>query len=69
MTTIKKEALNKATSVLITALLGAGIAFLQSIITQTTECNMITADPAIAGTAGAGLRMAYFYIAQNFDIM
>lgn len=69
MTQKKSELINKAQSILLTALLGAGIAFLQSLIGQTTECTTALADPAIAGTASAGLRTAYLYITSNFDIL
>lgn len=69
MTQIHKEALNKATSIFITALLGAGIAFLQSLIQQQTGANCNAPDPAFAGTMGAGLRAAYLYIVDKIAIM
>jgi hypothetical protein len=65
----QKELLDKLSSVLITALIGAGIAFLQSLTAQIGGNECVSADPAIAGTASGAIRTAWLYISQKYHIM
>lgn len=43
--------------ILLTALIGAGIAFLQSLLLQMTGSHVPTPSPEIAAVAAGGLKM------------
>lgn len=60
---------NKFGGILMTALAGAGIAFLQSVITQTTGGNCEVINPVTASVASAGLRTAWVALNSVSSIM
>lgn len=43
--------------IIITALIGAGIAFLQSLLTATTGTNLPHPDPSLAGVAAGTIKL------------
>jgi hypothetical protein len=55
----KKIFNRKLLEMLITALLSAGIAFLQSLLNQHFGGSIPTADPIVAGGIGASLNRIY----------
>lgn len=56
MNTYKKQLMEKIIQTIITASIAAGIAFLQSIITQASGAEVPVADPKIAGAIGGSLQ-------------
>lgn len=69
MTSKNKEIIDKLSGILLTAVAGAGIAFLQSLITQIGGVECPATDPAVAGSVGAGLRTAYLWYTSNNGIL
>jgi len=65
MVTISPTIKSRIFEIIITALLSAALAFIQSLITQQGGFNNPEINPEVAGGIGAGLRTLFIFTKQR----